>query len=127
MGRTGRKSQIGTGGTQMSSIIYRGMALGLGMVGIGLILSGMTISGIVALSSGVGLWMADFQLQPVEDQPGRRLVAKGSPALLLLPLMLAGGKVYTVTTDSLFAQTAVEDQCAVDARPGPVRLMLRML
>jgi hypothetical protein len=111
----------------MHSIIYRGMAIGLGIVGIGLILSAMTISGIVALTSGVGLWMADFQLQPVDDRVSRRLVAKGSPALLLLPLMLAAGKVYMVITDSLFAQGLVEEQCALDSCPGPVRLMLRML
>ena len=112
---------------QMNGIIYRGLAIGLGVVGIGLILSSMMISGIIALSSGVGLWMADFRLQPDTGSTGRRLVAKGSPALLLLPLMLAAGKVYTVTTDSLLAQVAVEDQCALDGVPSPVRLMLRML
>jgi len=113
----------------MQGFVYKSMALALSALGIGLILNSMTLAGIVALSSGIGLWMADFQLEPVEDSSGRRLVAKGSPALLLLPLMLSAGKVYTVTTDSLAAQYAPEGACelASEARPAPVRVLLRML
>lgn len=113
----------------MNGIMYRGLAVALALLGVGLILNSMTISGIVALSSGIGLWMADFHLEPAADPGPRRLVAKGSPALLLLPLMLSAGKVYTVTTDSLSAQYGSEDHCELthDAGPVPVRKLLRML
>lgn len=114
----------------MKSVVYRSLALVLSAVGVGLILNSMTIGGIVAISSGIGLWMADFHLEPAEGRSGRRLVAKGSPALLLLPLMLSAGKVYTVTTDSLASHYAgSEDECALatDARPAPIRSLLRML
>ena len=112
----------------MKDLIYRSLALSISALGIGLILNSMTIGGIIALSSGIGLWMADFRLEPAEDN-GRQLVAKGSPALLLLPLMLAAGQLYAVTTDSLAAQFSTEHECAVasDARPAPVRMLLRML
>ena len=43
--------------------------------------------------------------------------------------MLAAGKVYTVTTDSLIAQVQVEDNCEVadTRRVAPLRTLFRML
>jgi hypothetical protein len=113
----------------MKDLIYRSLALSISALGIGLILNAMTIGGIIGLSSGIGLWMADFHLGPAEANGGRRLVAKGSPALLLLPLMLAAGQLYAVTTDSLVAQFGAEHEGALasDARPAPVGMLLRML
>ena len=84
----------------MNKYLGRVIAGSLALIGIGLILGGMTLAGILAASSGAGLWMADFHLE--SGQAGRRLIAKGTPALLLLPLMLGAGKAYMVTAETVF-------------------------
>lgn len=95
----------------MKSILCRGLALVFVALGLGLILNSITIGGIIVLSSGIGLWMADFHLEPAEGRSGKRLVAKGSPVLLLLPLMLSAGQVYGLTTDSVAAHYGFDHQC----------------
>ncbi len=113
----------------MQGMAFRSLAVALSALGIGLILNSMIIGGIIAISSGIGLWMGDFRLLPANERRGKRLVAKGSPALLLLPLMLAAGKIYTATTDSLAAQYGYAEQCnvAADAGLARLRMLIRML
>lgn len=91
--------------------------ISVSLVAAGLILSlsGSPLGGAAVLFAGVGIWMADFRFKHVNGQ--RRLVAAGTPALLLLPLLLGSAKL-SVTSLSLLpfgvAQAAVHQDCPVD-------------
>ena len=108
--------------------IISGAALGLLVaIGIGLILAGQTLLGIVLASAGLGVWLADFRMEAVAG--GRQLVAKGSPALLLLPLMLGAGKVYVATTSSVFAERVdpIVAACALQGERPSQPLLMKLL
>ena len=76
------------------------LTLTLGLTATGLILSGYTFAAIVAAFLGLGIWMADFRWTADTDSTSR-LVAKGSPALLMIALVFGAAKVYVVTADAL--------------------------
>lgn len=90
------------------------ISVSLVAAGLYLSLSGSPLGGAAVLFAGVGIWMADFRLKRVDGR--RRLTAAGTPALLLLPLLLGSAKL-SVTSLSLLpygiAQAAVQD-CPVD-------------
>jgi len=81
--------------------------LGLAVVGIGLILNDHMFSAIVLLFTGLGIWMADFRWARRADGTGR-LVAKGSPGLLMVALMLGAAQAYVITADALLPAVAAQ-------------------
>ncbi len=84
------------------------------LAGFGLILNEQTFYGVLVLLLGFGFRLADFSLAASADGP-RRLVAKGSPALLMIALMLGAAKGYVVTMDALLpALSAAVTACPAD-------------
>lgn len=100
------------------------VSLSLVAAGLYLSLSGSPLGGAAVLFAGAGIWMADFRLKRVDGR--RRLTAAGTPALLLLPLLLGSAKL-SVTSFSLLpygvAQASVQD-CPVE-HAGQAREALR--
>ena len=87
------------------------------LIGIGLILNGMLFSGVVLLFIGAGLGLADFRWATADGAP-RRLIAKGSPALLMVALMLGAAKGYVATKDAVLPILSAQAACAWEDGTG---------
>ena len=109
----------------MNTVLSRSGFVLLAGIGIGLILNEMTVLGILVGSSAVGLWLADFRLE--DGELGRRLVAKGSPALLLLPLLLGAGKIYMAAASTVFSGPVDPVSACVLEDERPARPLVKLL
>ena len=76
------------------------LTLAPAMAGVGLILSNLMFPGIVLLLAGAGLGLADFRWALGADGSARRLIARGSPALLMVALMLGAAQGYVASKDA---------------------------
>jgi hypothetical protein len=71
-----------------------------GLSGVGLILNELPFAGSVLILLSAGLVLADFRWSAVPGRPAR-LVAKGSPALLMVALMLGAAQGFVAAKDAL--------------------------
>ena len=93
------------------------LATGPVLVGIGLILNGLLFTGVVLLFIGAGLGLADFRWATA-DGGTRHLIAKGSPALLMVALMLGAAQGYVATKDAVLPILAAQATCAWEDGTG---------
>ena len=71
-----------------------------GLSGVGLILNNLPFAGMVLILLSAGLVLADFRWLVAPGRPAR-LVAKGSPALLMVALMLGTAQGFVAAKDAL--------------------------
>ena len=94
-------------------------------LGFGLILNGLWFTGIVLLLVAAGMLLADFRWS--EGAYGAaRLVARGSPALLMVALMLGAAQGFVVAKDAVLPVLTAQ-VAACPAETGRDLLIVRAL
>jgi len=100
------------------------IVVGLGITGAGLILNELMLPGVVLLFAAAGIRLADFRWAVTAGR--RHLVAKGSPALLIVAVMLAVAQGYVAAVDSVLMAFSTDPACPLDVNQGRL-LVVRIL